>query len=86
MKTERLVKTMKDKFMRFIACILVVALLLPMSTTMLPVFASSAVQNTVGVEDEATKEAKEDYNSKLPVKAGDWKKAHYEDGLPWNWC
>ena len=75
---------MKDKFMRLIACILVVALLLPMTTTMLPVFASSAVENTIVEEDEATKEAKEDYNSKLPVKAGDWKKAHYEDGLPWN--
>lgn len=38
---------MKDKFMRFIACILVITLLMPMTTTMLPVFASSALEKVI---------------------------------------
>lgn len=76
---------MKNWFMRLLSCVLAIVLLLPITTTALPVFASSAVENTVVEEDEATKEAEEDYNSKLPIKAGDWNQAKKDLIVPpWN--
>ncbi|MGN1277361.1 MAG: hypothetical protein ACI4UK_10270 [Floccifex sp.] len=36
------------------------------------------------MNDDATKEAKEDAQSKS-IKAGNWSEAHYKDGLPWNY-
>ena len=72
---------MKKQFMRFISLVLVIALFMPMVAEVMPTYVAFAVGNTIEEEDEATKEAKEDSNE-VVIKAGNWRQAHYIDGLP----
>ena len=72
----------KISIIKAFAILLSICLLISSNLTVIEVFASEV--NVSSTDDEATKEAKEDYNSPK-LKAGNWKKAHFEDGLPWNY-
>ena len=74
---------MKKKVYKFISLMLIMALLLPLGGE-----AFKAINITAYAEealDEASLEAIEDYESVIEYKAGDWGKAVFKDGLPWNY-
>jgi len=68
-----MIKATKQKFMKIISFLLVIAMLLPTFST-LPAFADTL--------DEATIDAVEDWKS--VANAGDWGKAIFQDRLAWN--
>ena len=74
---------MKRKFstIKVISILLSICLLVSSNLTAIEVFAYEA--SVSSSDDEATREAKEDYKS-IFLKAGNWEKAHYQEGLPWN--
>ena len=62
----------KISIIKAFAILLSICLLISSNLTVIEVFASEV--NVSSTDDEATKEAKEDYNSPK-LKAGNWKKA-----------
>jgi len=64
---------MKQGFMRFIACLLVVSILLPTTmTAMIPALTVSAAESVL-VENRAEEEEREDAKSPTAI-TGNWKK------------
>lgn len=72
---------MKQRFMKFLCCLLVMALLLPTSTLLLQTTALLPVY----ADTETEKEADATADALVPESAGNWWKAIFQDHLAWNY-